>query len=342
MEHFARMSNTSRVTVLCLLLSCRPTIHKDRMQTKQSAMEFQRGSRISCVRQGTLHQSIRTNDNQLLGIGRSQRENVFVQQQLNGAKGWFGFNDRSVEGDFRWSSKLRGNWTYWEVNQPDNAGNQDCVRTLGVHHDYRWDDASCADCHNFTCAKGGLENSAILHDYGSNQYWQDLSGFLSPVLQDASKSRWVRCWRAASDGWDVDSTFHPQCDNKGPTVTIVRVGSYIFGGYTDVSWDSYSDFAYSTKAFLFSLYNTRGYSPVKLPSVQDHQYAIYRNSGYGPTFGNRDMYISNQASSNAYSYHAVSTYKAPPGCSYDKYCSFYTGNIHFTPSDVEVFYETTN
>lgn len=93
---------------------------------------------------------------------RSQRENVFVQQQLNGAKGWFGFNDRSVEGDFRWSSKLRGNWSYWAKNQPDNEGNQDCVHTLGVHHDYRWDDVSCNDCHNFTCAKGTLSSLSQL------------------------------------------------------------------------------------------------------------------------------------------------------------------------------------
>ncbi|KXJ07705.1 Mucin-like protein [Exaiptasia diaphana] len=83
-----------------------------------------------------------------------------------------------------------------------------------------------------------LKNSVILRFHGSNQYWQDLSGFLSPVLQDASKSRWVRCWRAAFDGWNVTKTFHPKCDKQGPTVTIVRVGSYIFGGYSDVSWDS--------------------------------------------------------------------------------------------------------
>ncbi|KXJ11971.1 hypothetical protein AC249_AIPGENE14173 [Exaiptasia diaphana] len=101
--------------------------------------------------------------------------------------------------------------------------------------------------------------------------------------------------------------------------------------------------ASSTKAFLFSLYNTRGYSPVKLPVVRDHEYAIYRYSGYGPTFGGgHDMYISNQASSNTGSYFRVYSYKAPPGCSYGNHCSFYTGNSNFKPSNVEVFYETTN
>jgi hypothetical protein len=44
------------------------------------------------------------------------------------------------------------------------------------------------------------------------------------------------CWRATRDGWS-SSTFHSKCDNKKPTVTLVKVGSYIFGGYATVSWE---------------------------------------------------------------------------------------------------------
>ena len=51
----------------------------------------------------------------------------------------------------------------------------------------------------------------------------------------------MRCWRAKTDGWAA-STFHRNCDGKGPTVTIIKVGSYIFGGYTDVSWSSPSKY----------------------------------------------------------------------------------------------------
>ena len=47
----------------------------------------------------------------------------------------------------------------------------------------------------------------------------------------------MRCWHAKTEGWAA-STFHSKCDGKGPTVTIIKVGSYIFGGYTDVSWSS--------------------------------------------------------------------------------------------------------
>ncbi|KXJ07038.1 Platelet glycoprotein Ib alpha chain, partial [Exaiptasia diaphana] len=122
-----------------------------------------------------------------------------------------------------------------------------------------------------------LKNSTILR--GNNKYLKKLTSFLKPVLQDSNRSRWIRCWRAATDGWDVDSTFHRQCDNKGPTVTIVRVSRYIFGGYSDVSWDSSSGWTYSNNAFLFSMYNTRGYYPIKLPLVRYRQTAIYREKG---------------------------------------------------------------
>ena len=46
---------------------------------------------------------------------------------------------------------------------------------------------------------------------------------------------WTLCYRASRDGWR-SSTFHSRCDNKGPTVTIIRYNSYIFGGYTDALW----------------------------------------------------------------------------------------------------------
>ena len=61
--------------------------------------------------------------------------------------------------------------------------------------------------------------------------------FLQPVLKPNSKL--VRCWRAdeSPEDWRV-KTFHEGCDGKGPTVTIVKVGDNIFGGFTDVPWES--------------------------------------------------------------------------------------------------------
>ena len=47
--------------------------------------------------------------------------------------------------------------------------------------------------------------------------------------------KWRLCYRATRDGWSAQE-FHACCDDKGPTVTLVKVGDNIFGGYTDQSW----------------------------------------------------------------------------------------------------------
>ena len=46
---------------------------------------------------------------------------------------------------------------------------------------------------------------------------------------------WRLLFRASRDGFAV-AAFHSKCDNKGPTVTIVKSGNNIFGGFTEVSW----------------------------------------------------------------------------------------------------------
>ena len=86
-----------------------------------------------------------------------------------------------------------------------------------------------------TCfSPAGLEGSSII---GKNKTFLSVLGnWLKPVVQSSSSS-WKRCWRATVDG-DAAFTFHSQCDAKGPTVTIIKVGQYIFGGYTSTSWNS--------------------------------------------------------------------------------------------------------
>ena len=82
---------------------------------------------------------------------------------------------------------------------------------------------------------GGLGASIILRGLDPNKYLGKLISFLDPVLPTASRTDFVRCWHAKTDGWAA-STFHSNCDGRGPTVTIIKVNDYIFGGYTDASW----------------------------------------------------------------------------------------------------------
>ena len=106
-----------------------------------------------------------------------------------------------------------------------------------------------------------------------------------------------------------------------------------------------SGYASSSKSFIYSLYNINGYAPVKLQIKSGHnRYAIDRDSRYGPTFGGGfDIYISNNAASNRQSYtNCGHTYPLPPGYSSSGSSrTFYAGRWKFTPTDIEVFYETT-
>ncbi|CAH3143488.1 unnamed protein product, partial [Pocillopora meandrina] len=190
----------------------------------------------------------------------------------------------------------------------------------------------------------GLEQSVILTN--NIHYLRTLSFWLGSVVQSQS-SYWKRCWRASVDGW-ASATFHSKCDNKGPTVTIIRVAKYIFGGYTSTSWDSNCGSQYSSKAFLFSLVNKPGWAPVKLPQTGKYssdRYSIYSCPSYGPSFGGgRDILITNYASSNTNSFtHLGNTYSPPSGHSYLSSFtqSFLAGSYKFQPDEVEVFYEST-
>ena len=61
-------------------------------------------------------------------------------------------------------------------------------------------------------------------------------------LKDSRESLsddYVLLYRASRDGWSA-SNFHSFCDNKGPTVTVIKSGNYIFGGYTEQPWQSSS------------------------------------------------------------------------------------------------------
>ena len=60
---------------------------------------------------------------------------------------------------------------------------------------------------------------------------------LKAWLPEAMVGKWRLLFRASRDGFAA-STFHSKCDNKGPTVTVVKSGANIFGGFTEKPWTS--------------------------------------------------------------------------------------------------------
>ena len=55
------------------------------------------------------------------------------------------------------------------------------------------------------------------------------------AIRDITMASGRLLYRASRDGWTA-SDFHSCCDNKGPTLTVIRSENYIFGGYTEQEW----------------------------------------------------------------------------------------------------------
>ena len=64
---------------------------------------------------------------------------------------------------------------------------------------------------------------------GKVEYLEQLQQWLHDEID------WRLCYRASRDGWR-SRDFHSRCDFKGPTVTLIKAGYYIFGGYSDIPW----------------------------------------------------------------------------------------------------------
>ena len=83
--------------------------------------------------------------------------------------------------------------------------------------------------------------------------------------------------------------FHKFCDNKGPTLIIIKAkNDRIFGGFTPLNWEiKNGDNIYdeSNQTFLFSLNLMKKFDMINTKKV------AIRNASYGPSFGDWDLKI---------------------------------------------------
>jgi len=135
-------------------------------------------------------------------------------------------------------------------------------------------------------------------------------------------------YRGSRDGFS-SKDFHDKCDNKAPTLTIVKTTSgIIMGGYTNTDWMSTGGWKKANRAFLFLLngFSNSGVSPpfkMMLKNVKDKN-AVYHNKDYGPTFGNDFFTKLYNVTLNI-------------GSSYDgKFTGSY--NMSYTIEEIEVFH----
>ncbi|CAF4056407.1 unnamed protein product, partial [Rotaria sp. Silwood1] len=147
--------------------------------------------------------------------------------------------------------------------------------------------------------------------------------------------RWELIYKASRDGFDANA-FHTRCNDKGPTITIVRSNNnFIFGGYTAVSWTSDGNYKNDTNAFLFTLVNPHQIPPTKyLIDATKIQQTVNHTGGYGPTFGGgHDLHVASGSNANNSSYtNFPHSYIDTTG----KGNNTFTGARNFTATDIEV------
>lgn len=126
--------------------------------------------------------------------------------------------------------------------------------------------------------------------------------------KDFANKKFKQIYRGTKDGMTAN-LFHKNCDNKGPTIVVIKSKTWgkIFGAFVDQAWTSKGSYINSTKTFLFSVTNKAKY---ELIDKNTHaQYGAYDNASYGPTFGGgHDIYLNanfgtSNCSVNRYSYN---------------------------------------
>jgi hypothetical protein len=152
---------------------------------------------------------------------------------------------------------------------------------------------------------------------------------------------WTLLYRGTRDGFSAKA-FHSKCDNHSNTLTILKAkqSSYIFGGFTSVSWDSSNRDKSDQNAFIFSLTN-KDKKPLKMKiGPNEHQSAICCYFSFGSTFGGgHDIYIANSANATMKSFANLGYSYKHPQYAFDsnEAKTFLAGSSFFELDEIEVY-----
>jgi hypothetical protein len=135
-------------------------------------------------------------------------------------------------------------------------------------------------------------------------------------------------YKASIDG-DSILKFHEKCDNKGPTLIIIKIKTgYRFGGYNPLSWNVQNNYKEDPLTFIFSLDKNKKYT-IKENQVQ---YSSFMDVGCF-AFGNGfDFVIKDNCTQNNFSYS-----ETPYSYNTTEECELTGGERNFTVDDYEVY-----
>lgn len=181
-----------------------------------------------------------------------------------------------------------------------------------------------------------MNESTIIVD---NEHRTQLQKWMYDVRPD-SKTQPQLLFRASSHSFSAQK-FHNICDNKGPTLTVIKTkNSRICGGYLNLSWNSNSAYLFDNdkKSFLFRLTNVNDVNqPQIFPLVNSKMFptqgpkTMFGNPQWGPVFGEAELAISSDCNSSSSSYSTPLKGFSIPSSDY------LTGSTHFIVSEYEVW-----
>ena len=144
-------------------------------------------------------------------------------------------------------------------------------------------------------------------------------------------------FRGSRDGM-TGKMFHKKCDNKGPTIILIKNSiGYIFGGYASISWTSDNSYHSDLDSFLFTLTNIYSKGPLKF-KCKDNK-SVHHLNNYGPIFGQgHDLEIAGDFLNDIHYSNFPKSFKDSLG----KGKSIFTGDLnsnktYFTINEIEVF-----
>lgn len=165
----------------------------------------------------------------------------------------------------------------------------------------------------------------------SPEDFQTIKGWLPDQYSENFEPQLI--YKGLRDGITPEA-FHTHCDEKGPTITIIKgmfTGSLemtVFGGFLDKDWHKKNTWIPSNDAFVFSLT-----SNIKCPIAAASR-AAYGGANRGPAFGyGHDIMVAetlNKSYVNPQSY--TETAKIVKSSTYGG-----SNTINFTPYDIEVY-----
>jgi hypothetical protein len=143
-------------------------------------------------------------------------------------------------------------------------------------------------------------------------------------------------YRGSRDGFTAYA-FHKNCDNKGPTITVIVSQAYgkIFGGYTEASWNATGTEKKDNDSFLFSLSTSEKFNHKSGAGIFCHSGGL---SCFGGCLG-PDLSISNNCNIQTPNRADIGTYfSLPKGYSSVKEAKTYlAGEATFGVQEIEVF-----